>query len=73
MLVFQTRGSGSMTSLSFRMSFGGGGDFLKSRLRAQETSYTREMDKHAIKSIRDALKGTNELEAARQRLEEVRL
>mmetsp|Transcript_65956 Transcript_65956/g.162334 ORF Transcript_65956/g.162334 Transcript_65956/m.162334 type:complete len:268 (+) Transcript_65956:93-896(+) len=46
-----------------------GGDFLKTRLRAQETSYTRELDKHAIKSIRDALKGTNELEAARERLE----
>jgi len=54
------------------MSTGGGRSaFLAARLRAQETAFTRDQDLHAYKSIRDALKGTGQLEAARERVEKV--
>jgi len=54
------------------MSFGGGrSSFLSARLRAQETAFTREQDLHAYKSIRDALKGTGQLEAARDRVQKM--
>jgi hypothetical protein len=53
------------------MSGGGRSAFLSARLRAQETAFTRDQDLHAYKSIRDALKGTGQLEAARERVEKV--
>jgi hypothetical protein len=53
------------------MGGGGRSSFLSARLRAQETAFTREQDLHAYKSIRDALKGTGQLEAARERVDKV--
>eukprot|EP00285_Hemiselmis_virescens_P000386 CAMPEP_0173414386 /NCGR_PEP_ID=MMETSP1356-20130122/84299_1 /TAXON_ID=77927 ORGANISM="Hemiselmis virescens, Strain PCC157" /NCGR_SAMPLE_ID=MMETSP1356 /ASSEMBLY_ACC=CAM_ASM_000847 /LENGTH=448 /DNA_ID=CAMNT_0014376563 /DNA_START=1 /DNA_END=1350 /DNA_ORIENTATION=- len=47
----------------------GVGDMFRNRLRGQELSYTREMDKHSIKSIRDALKGTDAMDEARARID----
>ncbi len=46
--------------------------FLKARVRAQETAYTREQDKHAIKHIKDALDGTEEMVRAKERVNAVR-
>jgi len=48
---------------------GGANKIFGGKLRAQELAHTREMDKHAIKSIRDALKGTDALDDARNRIE----
>jgi len=45
-------------------------DFLKLRLRAQEQEFSRQRDLNAYKTIRESLKGTGQLDAARTRLEE---
>uniref|UniRef100_A0A7S0E5C9 Uncharacterized protein n=1 Tax=Hanusia phi TaxID=3032 RepID=A0A7S0E5C9_9CRYP len=44
--------------------------FFKTRGRMEETHFAREKDKFAYKSIRDALKESGQLDAARKRLEE---
>mmetsp|Transcript_180 Transcript_180/g.274 ORF Transcript_180/g.274 Transcript_180/m.274 type:complete len:264 (+) Transcript_180:67-858(+) len=44
--------------------------FFNMRLRAQETEFSRKNDLNAYKTIRDSLKGTGQLDAARARLEE---